>query len=166
MKKTALIAVTALLCISSIHAQPKKGGWHEKMMKEKIAFITNELSLTPEEAQAFWPVYNQVAEENRTSQKAMMKAYRAMAKALEEGSASESEINRLLDEYLAALQGHKESGKDDADRYRKVLPGEKVAKLYVAEEKFRRQHIRNFKGGHKGPGGGKPGARKWSQAKR
>ena len=52
--------------------------------------------------------------------------------ALAEGSASEKEISRLLDEYLAA---------------------KKVAKLYVAEEKFRRQHIRNFKGGHKGPGG-------------
>ena len=39
MKKTALIAVTALLCISSIHAQPKKGGWHEKMMKEKTLLL-------------------------------------------------------------------------------------------------------------------------------
>ncbi|MDD5891629.1 MAG: hypothetical protein PUC72_03730 [Bacteroidales bacterium] len=30
-----------------------------------------------------------------------------------------------------------------SDGYRKVLPAKKVAKLYVAEENFRRQHIRN-----------------------
>ena len=43
------------------------------------------------------------------------------------------------------------AGKGEVDKYRKVLPGKKVAKLYVAEEKFRRQHIRNL-GGHKPQG--------------
>ena len=180
MKNFAIMAVLALLSFSNIQAQPKKGGWQEKMMSEKIAFITMELQLTPEEAQIFWPVYNQIAQEKKETQKAMMTAFRAMKTALAEGTASDKEINALLDTYLAAKQVHKESGKGDVDKYRKVLPAKKVVKLYVAEENFRRQHIRNFKGGHKGPGGagqpaqggngsgrpaqgqggGKPGARK------
>ena len=146
MKNFAIMAVLALLSFSNIQAQPKKGGWQEKMMSEKIAFITMELQLTPEEAQVFWPVYNQINQKNKEAQKAMNKAYRAMVKALEEGTVSDKELNALLDDYLAAKQA-------DADQYRKVLPAKKVAKLYVAEENFRRQHIRNFKGGHKGPGG-------------
>ncbi|MBE6216282.1 MAG: hypothetical protein E7123_08675 [Bacteroidales bacterium] len=153
MKRFTILAVLALLSFSNIQAQPKKGGWQEKMMSEKIAFITMELQLTPEEAQVFWPVYNQIAQEKKETQKAMMTAFRAMKKALAEGTASDKEINALLDTYLAARQIHKESGKGDVDKYRKVLPAQKVAKLYVAEENFRRQHIRNFKGGHKGPGG-------------
>ena len=154
MKNFTIMAVLALLSLSNLQAQPKqKCNWQEKMMSEKIAFITMELQLTPEEAQSFWPVYNQVTKENKESQQAMMNAYRAMTKALEEGNASDKEISALLDDYLAAKQAHKEAGKDDADKYRKVLPAKKVAKLYVAEENFRRQHIRNFKGGHKGPGG-------------
>ena len=153
MKRITLAAVTILLSLSAIHAQPKhKGNWHEKMMSEKIAFITMELQLTPEEAQTFWPVYNQVTQENREAHKAMAAAYRAMIKALEDGVASDKEINTLLDEYLAAKQAHKEAGMDDVEKYRQVLPAKKVAKLYVAEENFRRQHIRNFKGGHKGSG--------------
>ena len=180
MKNFAIMAVLALLSFSNIQAQPKqKCNWQEKMMSEKIAFITMELQLTPEEAQVFWPVYNQINQKNKEAQKAMNKAYRAMVKAMEEGSVSDKELNALLDDYLAAKQAHKEAGKGDADQYRKVLPAKKVAKLYVAEENFRRQHIRNFKGGHKGPGGagcpaqgngsgrpaqgqggGKPGARK------
>ena len=31
------------------------------------------------------------------------------------------------------------------EKYKSVLPVEKVAKLYVAEENFRRQHIRNMR---------------------
>jgi len=180
MKNFAIMAVLALLSFSNIQAQQKqKCNWQEKMMSEKIAFITMELQLTPEEAQVFWPVYNQINQKNKEAQKAMNKAYRAMVKAMEEGTVSDKELNALLDDYLAAKQEHKEAGKGDADQYRKVLPAKKVAKLYVAEENFRRHHIRNFKGGHKGPGGagcpaqgngsgrpaqgqggGKPGARK------
>ena len=180
MKNFAIMAVLALLSFSNIQAQPKqKCNWQEKMMSEKIAFITMELQLTPEEAQVFWPVYNQINQKNKEAQKAMNKAYRTMVKAMEEGTVSDKELNALLDDYLAAKQAHKESGKGDVDQYRKVLPAKKVAKLYVAEENFRRHHIRNFKGGHKGPGGagcpaqgngsgrpaqgqggGKPGARK------
>ena len=181
MKNFTLIAILALLSFSNIQAQPKqKCNWQEKMMSEKIAFITMELQLTPEEAQVFWPVYNQIAKEKFEMQKQVKTAYASLKKALAEGTASDKEINAMLDDYLAAKQANKEVGKDDADRYRKVLPAKKVAKLYVAEENFRRHHIRNFKGGHKGPGtagqsaqggngsgrpaqgqgGGKPGARK------
>lgn len=165
------MAVIALLSITNIQAQSKKSEWQEKVMSEKIAFITTELELTPEEAQVFWPVYNQVTKENNESHKAMMAAYRAMTKALEEGTASDKEIGQLLDEYLAAKQKNNNAGNDDVEKYRKVLPAKKVAKLYIAEENFRRHHIRNFKSGHKGlgvgngsgrpvQGGGKPGARK------
>ena len=150
MKNFTLMAVVMLLSFSNIQAQQKKGGWHEKMMSEKIAFITMELQLTPDESQAFWPVYNRNAQEEKKLQRNMMTAYRAMQKALEDGTGSDKEIDRLLDEYLAARQLHKEYGKGNAEEYRKILPGHKVARLYVAEEKFRRQHIRNFKGGHKG----------------
>ena len=59
----AALAAFALLSLSNIQAQSKKCSWHDKMMSEKIAFITTELELTPEEAQVFWPVYNQIAKE-------------------------------------------------------------------------------------------------------
>lgn len=150
-----LIAVSA----ATTSAQPKQDhNWHDRMMSEKIAFLTTELDLSPEEAQVFWPVYNQAEKARGEAQKKIMKSYFALVKALENESADGKEIDKLLDEYLAAKQAQKEVNKDDANAFRKVLPGKKVAKLYVAEEKFRRHHIRGvLRDGH-----GKPGA----QAKR
>ena len=98
---------------------------------------------TPEEAQAFWPVYNEV---NKRSDEAMHKVFgtfKALEQALNDGK-SEKEVQKLLDEYLKALDMQKEANKEAADKYKKVLPAEKVARLYVGEERFRRQHIRRL----------------------
>jgi Spy/CpxP family protein refolding chaperone len=156
----ALAAFALLISINS-NGQPKKQhNWHERMMSEKIAFITTELELTQEEAQAFWPVYNQITKEQEEKQLKVKTAHTALKKAIDEAGDAK-EIDKLLDEYLAAKQANNTNSKEYADQYRKVLPGEKVAKLYLAEEKFRRMHIRNFKGG-KGQGrhGNKPGSKK------
>ena len=147
---SAAVAAFAIISISSAFAQSQKQNWHEKMMSEKIGYLTAKLELTPEEAQVFWPVYNQIAEKNKELNKAVATSYKALTKALEEGTASDKEIEKLLDEYLAAKQAQKEKGKSDVAKYRKVLSSKKVAKLYVAEEGYRRHQINRMKS-HHGP---------------
>ena len=164
----AALASFALLSISSAQAQhknPDADNWMEKMKSEKIAFITIELSLTPEEAQVFWPVYNGIETKKTETQKAMMGAYFAMIKAVD-ANASESEIEKLLDSYIAAKQAYEDADKDEVKQYRKILPNKKVAKLYIAEEKFRRHQVRSMKAPGQGEGrpaqgaGPGPGPRK------
>ena len=70
MKRIAIIAASLLICLAG-YAQNEakcKEDWKQKMMSEKIAFLTMELNLTPEEAQVFWPVYNL---ENKEADKAI-----------------------------------------------------------------------------------------------
>ena len=52
-------------------------------MSEKIAFLTTAIGLTPGEAQAFWPVYNQMWEERGKAQFNVMKAYKALEAAVD-----------------------------------------------------------------------------------
>lgn len=166
MKTSRLFAVIAALTLFSMTTfAQQKGNWQERIKSEKIAFITAELDLTPEEAQVFWPVYNQIEKKALESQQAVRAAYHALVQALKSDTATDKDIDKLLDDYLAAKLAQKNSGKDDAAKFRKVLSSKKVAKLYVAEEKFRRHHIRNIHGGHQGHGGkpaqgNKPGAGK------
>ena len=60
MKKYLLIFFVMLGSLSQIKAQDG-----EKIQSLKIAFITQKLQLTPDEAQKFWPVYNQYDNEIR-----------------------------------------------------------------------------------------------------
>lgn len=146
----AALAAFALLSISNAQAQPqhKNNGWQERIQSEKIAFLTAELNLSPEEAQVFWPVYNKIAAEKKELNKAVKTSYKALLEALNSDTATDKEIDKLLDDYLAAKQANKEAGKGDVKEFRKVLSSKKVAKLYIAEENFRRNQLQRMKGSH------------------
>ena len=59
---------------------------------------------------------------------------------MEEGE-SPKELSSLIDAYVKAKIRQDELDNASAEAYKSVIPVEKVAKLYVAEEKFHRQYI-------------------------
>ena len=153
MKKIIYIVTASVLiltsAISAFAEERFQDNWKEKIMSEKIAFLTMEMGITPDEAQIFWPVYNQVDKERDEAIRNVFRSYKAVEDAVAAGK-GEKELNKLLDEYLAALKAQGEVEQKAYKEYAKVLPAEKLAKLYVAEEKFRRQHIRKLHGGPEG----------------
>ena len=60
MKKYLLILFVMVASFFSVTAKAQDG---EKIKALKIAFITQKLQLTPEEAQKFWPIYDQYERE-------------------------------------------------------------------------------------------------------
>ena len=153
MKKVISVIIAMTMVGVMAFAQPGGGqsrqgapDWREKIRAEQVAFITSELNLTEAEAQAFWPVYNAVQKERRE----MMHG------------ADGADAAKLLDAYVKAKKESDAVENASADRYKKVLPVEKVVKLFVAEEKFRHQQIgRLGQGGGPGvpPQGGQGGGR-------
>lgn len=138
---TLAICVMMLIGAGAAQAQQKfDDSWKDRVMSEKIAFLTVELNITPEEAQTFWPVYNKVEKELDQARFEVIKSYKALADAIDANKPSK-EISVLLDKYLQAKTTQDKLDSATADTYKTVLPVEKVAKLYVAEEKFRRQYI-------------------------
>ena len=115
-------------------------GWRERVRSEKVAFLTSEIDLTESEAQVFWPIYNQIQKEQRENFEAVQKAFDAMAKGVQEGK-SAKEMDKLVKAYIDA----KEKGEGVETKYlnklMKALPADKVARYYLAEEKFRHQQI-------------------------
>ena len=141
MKKKFLVSfVIAAIFSTAAYGQ---NDWKDRMMSEKIAFLTMETGMTPEEAQAFWPVYNEVNKELNDAVVNVFKNYKALEDAVNAGK----DASKLLDNYLAALEKQRSVESKAAAKYRKVLPENKVAKLYIGEEKFRRNQIRRLQGG-------------------
>ena len=115
-------------------------GWRERVRSEKVAFLTEEIDLTESEAQVFWHIYNQLQKEQRDSFEAVQKAYAAMAKGVTDGKTGK-EMEKLVHAYIDAKD--KGAGIDTKylNKLLKALPAEKVARYYMAEEKFRHQQI-------------------------
>lgn len=129
--------------------EPRKNApekWEQRVQRDRIAFISAELDLTTEEAQAFWPIYNKMAKEKRNAFKQSAEAFKAMQDAVA-GNRPESEIKACIEAYTEAVE--RSHSKSYTQEYLKVLPASKVAKLYMAEENFRHHQIKCLGGGGK-----------------
>ena len=98
MKKliSVLCALTLVSAVAIAQPNNKKKGadqWREKVRAEQVAFITNELNLTEAEAQAFWPVYNDVQNKRREAFKASGEAFKALSEGIDG-----DDVNKLLDQ--------------------------------------------------------------------
>lgn len=139
----------------------KKNNYWEQIKAEKIGFITQKLDLTVEEAQVFWPVYNQYEKTGAVAGKNLRKAMKAM-NAKEEEALTDKEMNERINVYLKAKKEYDSVLADFNKEFLKVLPATKVAKLYVAEEQFKKvvfdkySHRPNPQHMHKGVPAEKP----------
>ena len=149
MKK--VISVLCLLAVLATGAlaqeQQQRGrqgrggeGWRERVRAEKVAFLTEQIDLTESEAQVFWPIYNQLQKEQLENFEAVRKAYEAMEKGLNEGKTGK-EMEKLVEAYVDAKDKNEGIETKYLNKLMKALPAEKVARYYVAEEKFRHQQI-------------------------
>ena len=153
MKKVFSVFCAVALFAAAAVAQPAQGqqgpqgprrgadnGWRERVRAEKVAFLTDEIDLTESEAQVFWPIYNEIQKAQRESFDAVQKAYAAMAKGVQDGKTGK-EMEKLVNAYIDAKDKSDGVETKFMNKLLKALPAEKVARYYVAEEKFRHQQI-------------------------
>lgn len=145
--------------VSPEELQGKMQKWEERVQSDRIAFLSTEMDLTPEEAQKFWPVYNQAAKERQLAFRRSADALKALRQAVDEGK-PEKEIQARIKDYVDAVESSQTI--NHTEEYLKVLPASKVARLYLAEERFRHRQIRCLGEGGKGGSfmmetNGKPG---------
>ena len=57
--KKIFFALACLIMVANLLAQPMQNRMKERVEAQRIGFITQRVSLTPEESQQFWPIYNQ-----------------------------------------------------------------------------------------------------------
>jgi len=136
--------LAALLLSFSASAQD----WRERVKLEKIAFLTSEMDLTSSEAEKFWPIYNQAEAQKSDAFEKMNKALSDLRDAIKEGK-DDSEVEPLLREYLELCSSPSRIDEEYISKYQKVISIDKIARLYVGEEKFRRQQIHRLNDGRK-----------------
>jgi len=122
-----------LLTLAAGTTQAQAPGEHIEALK--ISYITRALELTPKEAQNFWPLYN----EYQDKLEALKKERRAatIEKWKKDRDLNDEEIEEALNQYLAYNRKELELQEEYIEKFKKVLPVRKVAKLIVAEERFK-----------------------------
>lgn len=156
-QKKAMSSQSNMLVAQHNHqdAQGKQhGDQHKNVEAQKIAFITKELNLTPDEAKVFWPVYNEY-DAKRHEMKKSFKETGGFQKA-DIDKLTESEANQILDNQINEGQKFLDLRKEYHAKFKSVLPAVKVLKLYDAEREFQkilmdkiREHRQTYSPGNK-----------------
>lgn len=140
--------------------------WNE-IMSQKVAFVTQQLQLTPEEAEKFWPVYNAASEEVWKASKKTLRAIAALVNSTkDDATQSEEEIKKLVANLDNCKMNEIKTFNKLFTEISKVLPLKKAAKIYGIEEQFRQHLIKNLSKrapGQKPKEASKPGPEKGPQ---
>ena len=129
--------LTVLLLISSV-IYSQNDTFQKKLndlRSQKIAFITQRLNLSPEEAQTFWPVYNELAREKDKINKRRKEISFELRNNWD--NLSEQEKEKLVDKFVLIKIEEATLEVDYHEKFKKVLDLEKVLKLYQSEMAFK-----------------------------
>lgn len=139
--KTIVVSMALLLTSFSSFAQPDER--REKIEAQFVAFVTQKLDLTSEEAQQFWPIFNEYEDK--------MKEIREQKHDLmEQGKkedATDKDIEALLSKNFELRQQELDLEKEYNSKFLSVLPARKVGKLYMAREQFKRMLMERLRAG-------------------
>jgi len=139
-----------LLCLlATVPAVAQRGGGSGGRMGQlenaKIAYITEKVVLTPDQAQRFWPVYNEFTAKRRDLHRRMRQLRTNDPDAL-----SDAQIKDNLSQALALRQQEVNLEKEYFDKFQKLITIRQVGKLFVAERQFTKEVLRrvaNHRGG-------------------
>lgn len=140
-----ILFLTVFFAINMVAlAQPKDGPKQDKeeyIRTQKIAFISTELALTQEEAEKFWPIYNEYdakIEEIRKERKGYHKELKTM------NDLSDDKAYELTEKILDCDSREADVRKEYLAKFAEVLGKKKAAKVFYAEEKFKRELLKEI----------------------
>ena len=140
-----------LLCVfSSFLIYAQGGSGREKIKTLKVAFITERLSLTTEEAQVFWPIYN---EHEKNTQRIRRKERLDIQSQLADMDVlTDREANALLDQLVELEREKQELHIAFINKISTVISPRKTLLLIKAEEDFKRRLLREMQQRRRGGG--------------
>ena len=136
MKKIAIIFLSMTFTIAAF-SQQMRDKIEEKVKIQRIAFITQRLTLTETEAQQFWPIFNEFTDKIQQIRKQPK-----LEKPFDEQS--DADVEKLI-----AAQFDRDSREIDLKKeyfvkLKKVISVKKIAKLYKAEKDFRGELVKQL----------------------
>ncbi|GAC1371849.1 MAG: hypothetical protein NVS3B25_33760 [Hymenobacter sp.] len=139
-----------LLLTFSAHAQGGRPGERLAQLENaKIAFITNRVALTQDQAQKFWPVYNEFSGRRRE----LNRSGRLLRREVTDGL-TDLQIRDNFTQSFALRQQELNLEKEYFEKFQKVLSLHQVAQLFMAERDFTKEVIKRVAGAGEPPQAG------------
>jgi hypothetical protein len=144
MNKYGIFLIVCLGWLSLIQAQPGRlQDRADRLEAFRIGYFTERMSLTPEEARRFWPVYESYQAEEQTLKMEMQEYQRRMRMGM--ATMSDKELDVALDKFLDFKQREFNLAAKYKEKFKEVLSIRKVVAYFRAEQEFNRTLLNSYK---------------------
>ncbi|MGD0340911.1 MAG: hypothetical protein ABSA76_04280 [Bacteroidales bacterium] len=109
----------------------------EKLNAYKIAFFTKKMNLSSEEAEKFWPLYNEFQDKKFRIQQERVLLNRNFNQ--NGGTMSDKELTEAGDKYIALEVQETSLSQEYHNKFKEILPPAKIIRLYQAENQYKLQ---------------------------
>lgn len=131
----------------------QRGHFKEEMESFRIAYLTKKLSLTPEEAKVFWPVYEAFSKEIAALRQERRKKFcddevdelGSMSAEHDDKNFDDKKALAYADEFIVFKEKELELIKKYHQQFKAVLPPQKVGLFCMAQEEFKKQLLKKMK---------------------
>ena len=134
--KWIMLTLLVLLSYTSSQAQ-RVDDRKERIKALKTAFITEELQLTSDQAQQFWPIYNELERELE----ALRKQRQSGSPETMNDAQTEAWVRQQLDLEAQQIAVKRQY----VDKFSKVLNWQQIAKLLKVEHRFKQELLRRMR---------------------
>ena len=142
LNNTILVLILVFSGISLSAQGPGPGG-RERIKTLKIAYLTEQLSLSSKEAQKFWPVYNaheEKLEEFRMQERKQFGGRFANLEAL-----TDEEAEKMLSSFIEKQAEKRKIEAEYLKNLKGVIPAKKIIQLFKAEDNFKKRLLQQYR---------------------
>ncbi|MGI4875031.1 MAG: hypothetical protein ACRYFX_28070 [Janthinobacterium lividum] len=118
------------------------GGRLNQLDNAKIAFITARITLTQDQAQRFWPLYNEFT----TKRRDLNRSARLLRRSTDNASLTDAQLRDDFTQDFAIRQQQLNLEKESFEKLQKVLSLRQIAQLYQAERDFTKEVLKRVAG--------------------
>ncbi|NVJ88694.1 MAG: sensor of ECF-type sigma factor [Flavobacteriaceae bacterium] len=149
MKIKFLFFILNTVFVLSSYSQMNKES-REKIKTLKVAYLTEQLSLTAKEAEKFWPLYNIYYDKQRDLRNSSRNEIRKLVSSRGSiDSIKNTDAKHLIELKLKNDKAIYQAEQDFVDNVSKIISYKKIMKLQIAEREFARQLMRKYRKGRK-----------------
>ena len=142
-----------LTALPGVEARAQGGGLRRQerlsqLENARIAYLTEKIALTPDQAQKFWPLYNEFTAKRRD----LSRRLRQLRPANTDGL-SDQQIKESLNQSFVLRQQEITLEKDYFERFQRVISVRQVGRLALAERQFTKEVLKRVAGRPGAPAG-------------
>ena len=117
----------------------------QEIQSHRIAYFTDVMKLTPEEAQVFWPLYNQYTEKKNKLIEDRNKIFSSYTN-IQLMELPKSDAEAIANKLAKSFKDEGDLQTDYHKKFRAILPANKVLQMYKADKEFMQNLLYHLRG--------------------